>query len=150
MTEQQECQVKFPPGAKNGHKLTLERAGSQSNPEQPARDVNIVLRIIEHPVFKRGEDSESYDLFIKDPIRLSLKQALCGCSFEVPSIIGDNVTITLSDVTVPGSTKRLVGHGLAIEDLNGSERGDMLVTFEIDFPESLSEQTKQTLEQVLP
>jgi len=150
ISETQEFPVKYPPGAKNGHKIILERAGSQADPQQPARDVEVILCISKHPVFKRGTETESFDLYLRDPIRLSLKQALCGCVIEVPSISGDRVEFTLTDVTKPGSTKRLVGHGLTIEDLNGSERGDLIVSFEIDFPDSIEEQTKKTLEQVLP
>ena len=142
--------VKFNPGSKNGTKVVLERAGSQPTPEQPARDVAVVLSIIPHPVFERGKESESYDLFIKDSIHLSLKQALCGCSVEVPSINGDGITVVLHDVTKPGRTKRLVGHGLAIEQLNGAEKGDLIVKFDVDFPDNMDLKTKETLESVLP
>jgi len=150
ISEEQSLSMKLSPGVKNKHKVLFERAGSQQHPDCASNDVEVTVKVIDHPIFERGQQTEAYDLFVKQPIVLTLKQSLCDCSIQVPTITGDNVTVSLDDVIKPGRTKRLVGHGLAIEELNGKERGDLIITFDVKFPENIDSHTKSSLETILP
>ena len=148
--EEQTLTALFPAGAKHKHRLHFERAGTQKRPGLAASDVQVVLHILEHPIFTRGDGSESFDLYMKDAIELSLKQALCDCAIDVPGINGETISVELNDVIEPEQTKRLVGHGLVIEDSAGSDRGDLIIKFKIKFPSSIPGQDQAVLKSILP
>ncbi|KAK3090266.1 hypothetical protein FSP39_010510 [Pinctada imbricata] len=71
------------PGWKAGTKITFPKEGDQSPHSIPA-DVIFVIKDKPHPKFKRdGSD-------IKFKARISLKEALCGCTLQIPTIDWEN------------------------------------------------------------
>lgn len=131
------------PGWKAGTKITFPKEGDQGRNRIPA-DVVFVLRDKPHAVFKR----EGSDL--KYTVRIALKQALCGCTVEVPTLSGDKRTLNFNDEVIkPTTVKRIQGGGLPFPK-EPSRRGDLLVTFDIVFPERLSGSAKEALRKILP
>ena len=59
-------------------------------------------------------------------------------------------SVELNDVIEPGQSKRLVGHGLVIEDSSGMERGDLVITFQVNFPSSIPAADQVLLKSILP
>ena len=80
-----------------------------------------------------------------------LFQALCGTRIEVPTLMGgEKFALNLSDEIVkPNTVKRFPGKGLPHPKDTG-KKGDLLVGFDIIFPERLSSSTKDTLRASLP
>lgn len=79
-----------------------------------------------------------------------LFQALCGVVFEVPTLVGDKLRIsTMQEVIKPNTVKRITGYGLPLPK-DPSRKGDMLVAFDIKFPEKLTASEKELLSDVLP
>lgn len=77
-------------------------------------------------------------------------QALCGVVFEVPTLAGDKLRIsTMQEVIKPNTVKRITGYGLPLPK-DPSRKGDMLVAFDIKFPEKLTASEKELLSDVLP
>lgn len=77
-------------------------------------------------------------------------QALCGVVFEVPTLVGDKLRIsTMQEVIKPNTVKRITGYGLPLPK-DPSRKGDMLVAFDIKFPEKLTASEKELLSDVLP
>lgn len=77
-------------------------------------------------------------------------QALCGVVFEVPTLTGDKLRIsTMQEVIKPNTVKRITGYGLPLPK-DPTRKGDMLVAFDIKFPEKLSASEKELLSDVLP
>jgi len=77
-------------------------------------------------------------------------QALCGCVIEVPTLGTEKIPINLtSEIVRPTTTKRLQGHGLP-HPKEASRKGDILVNFDIKFPDSLSQSAKDILYDTLP
>jgi DnaJ homolog subfamily B member 5 len=77
-------------------------------------------------------------------------QALCGVVFEVPTLGGEKLRIsTMQEVIKPNTVKRIQGYGLPFPK-ETSRKGDLLVAFDIKFPDRLTATEKELLADVLP
>jgi len=131
------------PGWKAGTKITFQKEGDQSPRREPA-DIVFIIRDKPHPVFRReGSD-------IRYACKLSLKQALCGTIVEVPTLTGEKIPLNLTrEVIKPSTVKRFQGHGLPFPK-EPSRKGDLIVSFDIKFPETLTQSAKDILYDTLP
>lgn len=133
--------INVKPGWKAGTKITFPREGDQTGHNVPA-DIVFLIKDKAHPHFKRdGAD-------IRHTVRISLREALCGCTISIPTLTGDRITQRISDVIKPSTVKRIPGQGLP-HSKEPNRRGDLLVNFDIKFPDSLPEGSKQILSDVL-
>ena len=77
-------------------------------------------------------------------------QALCGSRVEIPLLGGDQMMVNLQDEIVkPSTVKRIVGKGLPLPKDPG-RRGDLIINFDIVFPERLSSTTREVFRSHLP
>ena len=78
---------------------------------------------------------------------ISLKDALCGFSFELKYLNGKTYTITNNEgsIVIPDYTKLIPNMGLQ----RGDARGHLLIRFHIKFPSHLDEGTIQKLKELL-
>lgn len=129
-------------GWKPGTKITFPQEGDQVPNSIPA-DIVFVLKDKPHPTFRR----DGCDLRCKLPI--SLRDALVGCSVQVPLIEGGVLPLRLSNVVKPGSVTRVTGKGMP-NSKDASHRGDLLVEFDVVFPDSLNPTLKDLLKDALP
>lgn len=141
--EEKILNVDIKPGWKAGTKVTFPREGDQARNKIPA-DVVFVLRDKSHPVFKRDGSNLEYTA------KVTLKQALCGCTLEVPTLFGPSQKINFTnEVIKPTTVKRFQGLGLPFPK-DPSRKGDLLVRFNIEFPDRLSQTVKDNLQKLLP
>lgn len=135
--------INVKPGWKAGTKITFSKEGDQGKNKIPA-DVVFIIRDKMHPLFKRdGSD-------IKYTSSISLKQALCGCSMDVPTLDGKTITLSLAEEVIkPTTTKRLKGYGLPLPK-ESSKKGDLVVSFDIRFPDHINNAVKDILRLKLP
>jgi len=102
-------------------------------------DVVFVLRDKPHPFFRRQACGLRYTA------RISLKQTPCGTLLEVPTLQGEPLHLSTKDEVIsPDSTHRFPGQGLT-HQINGSCRGDLVVDFSIEFPETMSQKAISSL-----
>ncbi|XP_055844510.1 dnaJ protein homolog 1 [Episyrphus balteatus] len=141
--EEKVLNITVKPGWKAGTKITFQKEGDQAPGKIPA-DIIFIIRDKPHPQFKReGSD-------IKYSAKISLKQALCGTVVQVPTLSGDKITVnTQGEIIKPNTVKRINGKGLPFPK-EPSRRGDLLVAFDIKFPDSLMSGTKDLLTEILP
>lgn len=90
----------------------------------------------------------SHSLSPPHPLPCS-RQALCGCTVNIPTIDGRVIPLPCNDVIKPGTVKRLRGEGLPFPKVP-TQRGDLIVEFKVRFPDRLTPQTRQILKQHLP
>uniref|UniRef100_A0A914PZ21 DnaJ homolog dnj-20 n=1 Tax=Panagrolaimus davidi TaxID=227884 RepID=A0A914PZ21_9BILA len=141
-TEDKVLSINIKPGWKSGTKITFPKEGDQMPGRVPA-DIAFVIKDKPHPKFKReGSD-------IRYVHNLSLKQALCGAAIDVPTLDGTTQRLQIDTVIKPNSTRRLAGQGLPNPKM-GNKRGDLLVEFHVKFPDSLSPECKQLIQNALP
>ncbi|XP_066587755.1 dnaJ protein homolog 1 [Prorops nasuta] len=135
--------INVKPGWKAGTKITFQKEGDQARGKVPA-DIVFIIRDKPHKDFRReGSD-------IRYACKLSLKQALCGAVIEIPTLTGEKITLNLSrEIVKPATVKRIQGHGLPYPK-EPSRKGDLLVSFDIKFPEILSQSAKDILYDTLP
>ncbi|XP_023165533.1 dnaJ protein homolog 1 isoform X2 [Drosophila hydei] len=140
--EDKVLQISIKPGWKSGTKVTFQKEGDQAPGKIPA-DIVFIIRDKPHAMFKR----EGSDL--RYTARLTLKQALCGVVFQVPTMSGDKLRIsTMQEIIKPNTVKRIQGYGLPFPK-DTTRKGDLLVAFDIQFPEKLTAAQKEVLRDML-
>ncbi|GIX72075.1 dnaJ homolog subfamily B member 4 [Caerostris extrusa] len=134
--------INVKPGWKAGTKITFQREGDQTPNSIPA-DISFIIRDKPHLIFKReGSD-------IRYTAKVSLKEALCGTKLEIPSLSGEKRMLKITDIIKPNFVHRIKGLGLPLPK-EPTKKGDLIVAFEIKFPEHLPDTTKEILREVLP
>ncbi|XP_008414307.1 dnaJ homolog subfamily B member 1-like [Poecilia reticulata] len=129
-------------GWKEGTKITFPKEGDETPTNIPA-DVVFVVKDKPHPVFRRDGSDIVY------PAKISLREALCGCTVKAPTLDGRTITVHSREVVKPGMKKRITGEGLPLSKCP-DKRGDMILDFSVKFPEKLGDNTRDALEQILP
>lgn len=76
-------------------------------------------------------------------------QALCGTIIEVPTLGQPLQLNMLNRVIKPSTVEKIQGKGLPFPK-EPSRRGDLLVSFDILFPDKLPTETKELLRDILP
>ncbi|KAM9792132.1 dnaJ homolog subfamily B member 1b [Neosynchiropus ocellatus] len=140
--EEKILEVQIKKGWKEGTKITFPKEGDETPRNIPA-DVVFVLKDKPHPVFKRDNSDIIYTA------KISLRDALCGCTVNAPTLEGRTVTVTVTDIVQPGMRRYINGEGLPYPK-RPDRRGDLIVEFEVKFPERLSQSARDTIAQVLP
>lgn len=143
LREEKILNIDIKPGWKAGTRITFPREGDQDGNKIPA-DIVFILRDKSHQYLKREGSDLRYTATI------TLRQALCGCVIEVPKLFGGKQTLDLSnEIVKPNTIKRLSGSGLPYPK-EPNRKGDLLVTFDIQFPDRLSTSGKNALCKILP
>lgn len=77
-------------------------------------------------------------------------QALCGCTIEVPTMTSAKIPLHFtSEVIKPNTVRRFPGYGLPLPK-EPSRKGDLIVNFDIKFPDRLSQPVIDILYDTLP
>ncbi|XP_060755171.1 dnaJ homolog subfamily B member 1-like isoform X3 [Neoarius graeffei] len=94
---------------KEGTKITFPKEGDQTPNNVPA-DIVFIVKDKPHPVFKRDGSDIIY------PAKISLKEALCGCTVKAPTLDKRTVSLPLQDVIIrPGMKQRITETSLLLE-----------------------------------
>ena len=128
--------VTIPAGIDNGQIISLRGQGSAGKNGGPAGDLQIVITVQPHQLFRR----DGADVYCNAPITFT--QAVLGGEMEIPTIDG-KVKYDIPEGTQTGSTFRLKGKG--IPNVNGRARGDQFVTVYIETPRNLNREQKEAL-----
>jgi DnaJ family protein B protein 13 len=128
-------------GWKAGTRVTFKEEGDQGPNTIPA-DMVYILREREHALFQRQGD----DLIYK--AKIPLGQALVGCAVEVATLDGRLLTIPINDIVHQTYTKTVFGEGMPITGEDG-KTGNLIIEFDIIFPEKLSPPEKMLIKDAL-
>jgi len=140
--EDKVLKINIKPGWKSGTKVTFSQEGDRVPGKIPA-DIAFIIKDKPHPIFTRdGVD-------IKYSYKVPLREALCGTIVQVPTLDGKKVGINCSgEVIKPTTTKRLTGYGLPYPK-EPAKKGDLIVGFDVLFPDQISQSSKDILYDVL-
>lgn len=139
--EEKVVSVEVKPGWKRGTKVTFSKEGDQVPGKIPS-DIIFVIDEKPHSKFKR----EGNNLHHKASI--TLQTALCGGLVEIPHINGHTENLPLRGVVGPDSEDVLQGRGMPVSRQPG-KRGDLLVNYNITFPNTISDSDKKQLANIL-
>lgn len=126
----------IPPGADDGQIFVMNGQGEPGQNNGPNGDLLIALSVKPHKLFKR----EGTTLYLEMPI--SFIQAALGATLEVPTL-KNKVNHKIPEGTQEGALFRIKGEG--IQQLHGSQRGDLVVRVHVEIPKKLSEKQKELL-----
>lgn len=129
-------------GWKEGTKITFPKQGDETANNIPA-DIIFVLKDKPHPIFKRSGSDIIY------VAKITLREALCGCTLSIPTLEKKTHTMVLKDVIQPGSQRRISGGGMPLPK-QPDHRGDLVIEFQVHFPENLSIATREKMKELLP
>lgn len=135
--------INIKPGWKAGTKITFPKEGDQGPNNQPA-DIVFVVKDKPHQNFRREGADIHYSAHV------SLREALCGTTVFVPTLDGETVPMVMTnEIIKPATVKRLPGLGLPLPK-QPSRRGDLIVHFDIVFPDQLPPGTRDIIRDALP
>jgi len=135
--------VNVKPGWKAGTKITFPKEGDRKPGVVPA-DVVFIVKDKTHRHFTR--DSKNNIIYTA---KISLRDALAGGQVEVPTLDGRKLRLRKNGILNPDSTECIHGEGLPLpKDL--SKRGDLIVKYDIRFPDELSSAQRDILLDTLP
>lgn len=145
-TEEKVLEIKVLPGWKSGTKVRFPRAGG-GHPAGEAQDLVFVVEEKPHPRFTR----DGNDLIVTQ--KLSLVEALTGGGGRktVEHLDGRKLQVSIPlGVVKPGQETRISGHGMPIrKEGHVQSAGDLIVRWEIVFPDHLTASQKQGIKKVL-
>jgi molecular chaperone DnaJ len=131
--------VGIPAGVENGMQVRLTGEGDASLNGGQAGNLLISISVIPHKYFRRTGNDLVYEL------KISFPQAALGAEVEVPTLEGTEI-LKIPPGTQPSTVFRIRGSG--VPEINGTRRGDLLISMGVDVPTSLDADQKLLLEEL--
>lgn len=128
-----ELNVLIERGMSTGDEIKFERKNEQT-PGQIPGDVIVKLKQKRHKVFERVNQND-----LRIVLSITLKQALTGVDVTIKHLDGRDVRIVTDEVIYPKKVMEMKGEGMPFHNFP-SQRGKLLIEFEIKFPKSLTEE----------
>ena len=131
--------VTVPKGVDDGEMVLLKDKGNVIN-ENCKGDIKIFVKIENDSIFRRA----GLDLVLEK--KITLKEALCGFSFEINYINGKSYTLNnnVGNIIPHGFKKVIPSMGLERDQ----HKGNMVIEFNVQFPEKLSESVITSLKNI--
>lgn len=141
--EEKNLVIQIKPGWKEGTKITYPEEGDLK-PSVQSADIEFTIIQKSHSIFTRmGNDLE----MIKN---ISLKESLVGCTFDIQSICGEIIHVNLKDIILkPDFEYRIPKMGMPCQKDPQDTKGDLIIRFNVIFPDVLNDQQKQILTDLL-
>jgi len=138
--EKETVYVDIPKGIDDGEMIILTNQGNIIDDEIKG-DVKIFIKINNNTDFVR----KGLDLYIEK--KISLKESLCGFSFELKYINGKVYTINnqIGNIIQPEYQKVIIGMGLMRENT----KGNLIIHFKVQYPDILSIEQIDKLKEIL-
>jgi molecular chaperone DnaJ len=132
-------EVRIKAGTRDGQRIRLAGKGNAGAHGGPAGDLYVIIRIDEHPVYRRDGD----DIYLTVPVTVT--EAALGAKIEVPTIDG-RALLKIPPGTQPGQKLRLREKGVPSATREGV-RGDEIVEITVTVPMPRDERTKELLKE---
>ena len=139
--ENETVYINIPPGIDENEMILLKDKGHVLN-EATKGDVKLTIQITNNTPFKRM----GLDIVYKRNI--TLKEALCGFTFDLQHLNGKQLCLNNNvnkTIIKPNSKKVIPNMGFNRESVSGN----LIIDFEIDFPESLTEEQISQIDKTL-
>lgn len=138
--EKETIYIKIPEGIDNNEMIIIREKGNIVN--ELRGDIKIFVVINPHENFTR----EGLNLLYTQ--KVTLKQALCGFSIDLPYINGKTIKIKndMGNIIKPNFEKSISKLGFRRE----GHCGNLIITFNIEFPIALTNECMHRLNEILP
>jgi DnaJ family protein B protein 11 len=141
VNEEKLLELEIEPGMRDGYEYPFLSEGEPHVDGDPG-DLRFIIRINKHKTFERKEN----DLYTN--ITITLQDALFGFELELTHLDKHKVKVTREKITWPGAIIKKKGEGMPKYE-NNNIRGDLFITFDIDFPKTeLTEEQKNLIKEI--
>ncbi|KVI04275.1 hypothetical protein Ccrd_017408 [Cynara cardunculus var. scolymus] len=141
MTVEEILNINIKPGWKKGTKITFPEKGNEQPNMIPA-DLVFVIDEKPHTTFTR----DGNDLVLTR--RISLAEALAGCTVYLTTLDGRNLTIPVNNVIHPEYEEVVPREGMP-NSKDPTKRGNLRIKFNIKFPSRLTATQKSKIKELL-
>jgi DnaJ homolog subfamily A member 2 len=128
-------------GIKDGEKIRIPDLAHHVPDCDEQGDLILVVNIVKHSRFDRKGNNL---IFYKN---ILLSESLCGCEFVISHLDGREIIFKYDNIINPNQEYCVRDEGLPIDEFNN---GDMIINFNIIYPEVLDEERKLYLKKILP
>lgn len=132
--------IAIKPGYRPGDRVRFRSAWTPPGSKQPA-DVVFVLSQKRHATFVLDGDD------LRLTMRLNLVDALTGALLVVRTLDASPLNLLLDPVISPKHVERVKGHGMPRRS-DASKNGDLLVSFDIEFPKHVDAEHRPGLRDI--
>ena len=139
--ENETIYINIPKGIDDHEIIIIKDKGNIAS-EQCIGDIKLYIKIINTTELKRN----GLDLIYEKTI--TLKESLCGFSFDIKYVNGKNYTINnnIGNIIIhPGYKKVIPNMGLTREN----HTGNLIIIFQVEFPTKLSEDTIKNIKELV-
>jgi len=140
MFEKETIYVDIPAGI-DDHEMIILRDKGNILSEQCKGDIKITILIQNNTAFKRS----GLDLILEKTI--TLKEALCGFSFELNYVNGKSYTLNNNKGSIVPPEYKKVYPDMGLK--RGEHKGNMIINFHVEFPEKLTNTQIERLIEIL-
>ncbi|CAF1542969.1 unnamed protein product, partial [Adineta ricciae] len=124
-----------------GTKVTFEGEGDQGPNTNPS-DLVFTVKDKPHPHLRR----ENADLIYT--AKINLGQALTGTTLHIEHLDGRKLDIPINEIVKPGYKRRIPGQGMPLMS-NPEKYGDLIIEFDVEYPNSLNSDQKLYIKEAL-
>lgn len=135
--EEEVIPISIPAGVAEGMQMTVSGKGNAARRGGINGDLLVMIQEEHHAELIRDGNDLLYNLHI------SIPQASLGAAVEIPTV-DSKVKIKIEPGTQPGKILRLRNKG--IPDVNGYNKGDLLVSINVWIPKNLTKEEQKLIE----
>lgn len=140
--------ISVPAGIEDGMALSFRGHGEPGTDGGVAGNLNVVIKVIPHPVFERLKQG---DVLIRVPV--SYTQLVLGDEIEIPSLTKKRLVVKIPIRTESGRRLKLGKQGLPKQcysnGLPVDDYGDLYVELKLELPETIDEEYVALVEKLV-
>jgi molecular chaperone DnaJ len=132
--------IKIPAGVSEGMQLSMNGKGNAARHGGVPGDLIVLIEEEKHSDFIREDNNLIYNLIV------SIPQAISGTTVEIPLLDNSKIKVKIDPGTTSGKLLRVRGKGLP--DVQGYQRGDLIVRIIVYIPTNISKEERKLLEKL--
>ena len=142
VNERKKISIHIPKGSKRGDHIKLDNMSDHTSNTNYPGDLYVIINELENEDFKRQGNNLLYTKSIL------LSEALTGLEFILLHPSGESIIVRHHDIIKPSDIKILSGMGYPSK--NSIIKGDLIIKFDIKFPNEIDEKRRDILKKILP
>lgn len=131
----EEIRIDIPSGIEDGEMIRLTGMGEHISGGTPG-DMYVKIHVRKHSVFRR----EGADIYMDLPVKVT--DALLGASYKVPSLEGEEISVSIPEGTNHGNLLRVKDRGIV---MGKGRRGSLVIRVQMTMPGKLSKQARELI-----